>query len=93
MKGILELKRAEFQKQLKSILGAIQYLAKFIPRLSERTEILQRLLKKDSTWNWGNQQDNDFNNMKKMFTEEPNHITQKLEKISSQPMQAKPDSE
>ena len=46
-------------------------MAKFLPRLSERTERLRRLLKKDSTWNWGKQQDEDFNNIKKMSTKEP----------------------
>ena len=40
VKAILELKHPENQKQLKSFLGAIQYLAKLLPRLSERTERL-----------------------------------------------------
>ena len=43
VKTILDLKHPENQKQLKSFLGAIQYLAKFLPTLSERTE---RLLKR-----------------------------------------------
>ena len=34
-KAILELKHPENQRQLESLLGAIQYLAKFISRLSE----------------------------------------------------------
>ena len=38
VKAILELKHPENQKQLESFLGAIQYLAKFLPRLSERTK-------------------------------------------------------
>ena len=71
VKAILDLKSPENQKQLKSFLGAIPYLAKFIPRLSERTERLRRLLKKESKWNWGKKQDEDFNNIKKQLTEEP----------------------
>ena len=71
VKAILELKHPKNQKQLKSFLGAIQYLAKFLPRLSEGTERLRRLLKKDSTWNWGKQEDEDFNSIKKTLTEEP----------------------
>ena len=66
VKAILELKHPKNQKQLKSFLGAIQYLAKFLLRLSERTERLLRLLKKDSTWNWEKQEDEDFNSIKKM---------------------------
>ena len=71
VKAILDLKPPENQKQLKSFLGAIQYLAKFILRLSERTERLRKLLKKESKWNWGKEQDEDFNNIKKLLTEEP----------------------
>ena len=40
VKAILDLKHPENRKQLKSFLGAIQYLAKFLPRLSEKTEKL-----------------------------------------------------
>ena len=71
VKAILDLKPPENQKQLKSFLGAIQYLAKFLPRLSERTERLRKLLKKESKWNWGKEQDEAFNNIKKLLTEEP----------------------
>ena len=56
---------------MKSFLGAIQYLAKLIPRQSERTERLRRLLKKDFKWNWGKEQAEDSNNIKKLLTEEP----------------------
>ena len=38
VKAILDLKHSENQKQLKSFLGAIQYLAKFLPRLSEKKQ-------------------------------------------------------
>ena len=44
--AILKLKHLEDQKKLEPFLGAIQYLAKFIPKLSERTESLRKLLKK-----------------------------------------------
>ena len=71
VKAILQLKHPENQKQLKSFLGAKQYLAKFLPRLSEKTDRLRKLLKKDSVWNWGKQQDEDFNSIKEMLTEEP----------------------
>ena len=71
MKAILELKHPENQKQLKSFLGAIQNIAKFLPRLSEKTDRMRKLLKKDSVWNGGKQQDEDFNSIKEMLTEEP----------------------
>ena len=71
VKAVLDLKHPENQKQLKSFLGAIQYLAKFLPRLSEKTDRLRKFLKKDSLWNWGKQQEEDFKNIKEMLTEEP----------------------
>ena len=71
VKAILDLKHPEYQNQLKSFLCAIQYLAKFLPRLSEKTEKLRRLLKKDSVWNWGKEQVKDFNKIKEVLTEEP----------------------
>ena len=37
-KAILDLKHPETPKQLKSFLGAKQYLAKLLPRLSEKTQ-------------------------------------------------------
>ena len=71
VKPILELKHPENQKQLKSVLGAKQYLTKFIPRISVRTERLQTLLEKDSKWNSGRAQDKDLNNITKLQTKKP----------------------
>ena len=71
VEAILELKHPENPKQLKSFLGAIQYLAKFLPKLSERTDRLRKLLKKNTEWRWETEQQNDFETIKKMLTEEP----------------------
>ena len=71
VKAILDLKHPESQKELKSFLRAIQYLAKFLPRLSERTDRLRKLLKKNTEWKWATEQENDFLMIKKMLTEEP----------------------
>ena len=71
VKAILELKHPENPKQLKSFLGAKQYLAKFLPKLSERTDRLRKLLKKNTEWRWKTEQQNDFETIKKMLTEEP----------------------
>ena len=68
---IIKLKAPENTKDLKSFLGAIQYLAKFIPKLSEQTDRLRKLLKKNEPWNWGPEQETDFNRIKQMLTEGP----------------------
>ena len=46
VEAILKLNPPENTKELKSILGAIQYMAKFLPKLSERTDRLRKLLKR-----------------------------------------------
>ena len=64
VKAILELKHPENPKQSKSFLGAIQYLAKFLPRMSERTDRLRKLLQKNTKWRWETEQQNDFETIK-----------------------------
>ena len=44
--AIKELKEPKNEKELKSFLGAIQYLSKYIENLSAQTDILRQLLKK-----------------------------------------------
>ena len=58
-------------KDLKSFLGAIQYMAKFLPKLSKRTDRLRKLLKKNEPWNWGPEQETDSNRIKQMLTKSP----------------------
>ena len=89
IKAILEMKHLENPKQLKSFFGAIQYLGKFLPKLSERTDRLRKFLKKNTEWRWETEQQNDFVTIKKMLTKEPALAQQ----ISLQRMQAKPVSE
>ena len=60
VEAILKLNPPETNKELKSFLGAIQYMAKLLPRLSERTDRLRKLLKNNETWNWGTEQNEDF---------------------------------
>ena len=51
-----KLNPPKITKELKSFLGAIQYMAKFVPKLSERMVGLQKLLGR----NWGPEQEEDF---------------------------------
>ena len=69
--AIKELKRPEKEKELKSFLGAIQYLSKYIENLSAQTDILRQLLKKDNTWNWTDEHTTAFENLKQKITEIP----------------------
>ena len=60
IEAIQKLKPPENTKELKSFLGAIQYMAKFLPKLSEQTDRLRKLLKKNEPWIWGDEQQKDF---------------------------------
>ena len=71
VEAILKLNPQENTKELISFLRAIQYMDKFLPKLSERTDRLRNLLKKNETWNWGTEQDEDFGKIKQMLTESP----------------------
>ena len=71
VEAILKLKAPENTKELKSFLGAIQYMAKFLPTLSEQTDRVRKLLKKNEPWKWGEEQQKDFEKIKRMLTEGP----------------------
>ena len=58
-------------KTLKSFLGAIQYFAKFIRNLSEKTDNMRQLLKKNTKWEWTEERNTDFNKIKKELTSQP----------------------
>ena len=58
-------------KTLKSFLGAIQYFAKFIPNLSEKTDNMRQLLKKGTKWEWTTERNSDFNKIKNELTTLP----------------------
>ena len=49
---IKDLKRPNNEKELKSYLGAIQYLSNYLDNLFAQTDILRQLLKKDNDWLW-----------------------------------------
>ena len=46
-------------------------MAKNLPKLSERTDRLRKLLKKNEPWKWESEQETDFNRIKQMLTEGP----------------------
>ena len=47
-----ELNTPEDKKELQRFMGMVNYLAKFIPNLSNVTVPLRELLKKDTAWHW-----------------------------------------
>ena len=54
--------------ELKSYLGLLTYYAKFMPNLSTALFPLYRLLKKDTPWSWGHQEEQAFQHSKELLT-------------------------
>ena len=58
-------------KELKKFLGFIQYLAKFLPNLPKVSAPLRKLLEKNTAWHWEKQQEDSFQQLKRMATSAP----------------------
>ena len=58
-------------KELKIFLGFIQYLAKFLPNMADVSAPLRKLLEKNTVWHWEKQQEDSFQQLKRMATSAP----------------------
>ena len=52
LEAITKINIPRNEKELKSFLGLIQYLSKYIENLSANTDVLRKLLKKQNEWIW-----------------------------------------
>ena len=55
-------------KELKTFLGFIQYLAKFLPNMAELSAPLRKLVEKNTAWRWEKEQEDSFQQLKRMAT-------------------------
>ena len=69
--AITKLKDPTNTKELKSFLGSIQHLSKFLNNLSEKTDRMRKLLKKDVKWEWTKEINDDLEQLKQEITETP----------------------
>ena len=56
---------------VRRILGTVNYLAKFLPRLSQISEPLRQLTKKENPFIWDNTHDEAFTTIKSLITKPP----------------------
>ena len=56
---------------LRRVLGMVNYLGSYLPRLATVIRPLNALLKKDNAWIWGHDQQEAYTQVKKMLTEAP----------------------
>jgi hypothetical protein len=53
---------------VKRVLGLVQYLAKFIPNLSDVSDPLRILVKNDVQWHWNREQQQSFDELKRLVS-------------------------
>ena len=51
--------------------GFVNYLVKFLPKLSEVMEKIRHLTWKDTPWNWSSKQEQAFSKVQRLVTEAP----------------------
>ena len=71
VEAIEKMPEPEDAKAVRRLLGSGNYLAKFVPHLSDILEPLRRLMDKDTEWCWLNTHQQAFDRMKKALTSTP----------------------
>ena len=69
--AITQMNRPEDVKAVQRLLGVVTYLGKFVPKLSTVSEPLRRLTDKDSVFEWMQQHEEAFNEVKKLLAAAP----------------------
>ncbi|XP_062119380.1 uncharacterized protein LOC133833141 [Humulus lupulus] len=67
-KAILAIRVPQSSKELKSFLGKVSYLRRFIPALSKLTSPLQTLMQKGVPFGWGEKQQSSFDKIKTVLS-------------------------
>ena len=60
LKAIRDMTPPSDVKTLRSFLGMVNYLSKFIPNLATKSKLLRDLEKKDAEWEWTDQHNHCF---------------------------------
>jgi hypothetical protein len=71
IKGIQEFPKPQTLTQVRGFIGRASYYRKFIPYFSEVAEPLSRLTKKNVRFNWGQEQEQAFNQLKQLLSSQP----------------------
>ena len=71
IRAVQEMQPPQNTKELKSFLGLIQYLAKFMPKMASESAPLRELLEKQVAWHWDQEQETSFQKLKQMVSSTP----------------------
>ncbi|XRB08690.1 retrovirus-related Pol polyprotein [Pycnococcus provasolii] len=67
VKAILDMEPPKDAKELRSQIGLLSYYRHFIPRMSEVSEPLRKLLKKGADWAWGAHEQRAMDRLKELL--------------------------
>ena len=71
IRAVQQMQPTQNTKELKSFLGFIQYLAKFMPNMASESAPLRELLEKEVAWHWDQEQETSFPKLKQMVSSTP----------------------
>lgn len=71
IKAITEMPRPQDKRGVERLLGSVQYLARFLPRLSEVAKPLRQLTEKEVVFTWQQSQEEAFATIQKLVTSSP----------------------
>ena len=69
--AIVEMPPPSTKKEVQSFIGMINYLTKFLPRLTELSELIRELIKEKVPFNWGPEHQQSFAMLKKELVRTP----------------------
>ena len=70
-KAVLEMPWPEDVAGVQRLNGFVNYLSKFLPRLADHMEPIRRLTRQDTEFNWTEEQQNAFREVKRLVTTAP----------------------
>ena len=71
LKFISEMPVPTDRKGVMRLLGTVNYWSKFIPNMSQVTELIRLLLRQDIEFQWNYEQETAFNQIKEILTSNP----------------------
>jgi len=71
VEAVILMPRPSDKAAVQRFLGFVNYLAKFLPRLSDISEPLRRLADRDVIWDWQSSQEEAFMKIKQLVTQAP----------------------
>ena len=71
VEAILKLETPKTKEDIERLNGTVNYLAKFLPKLSQVMEPLRRLTQKGVEWCWGDSENKAFAEVKQLVTPAP----------------------